>query len=395
MLSSCQPHYIRCFKPNNNQAAGVFEEPLVLEQIIQCGTVELVRIMHDGFPNRCSYVDLMQRFQAMLPADFSRYGARTFIEALMRAYNVPSGQWALGLTRLFLKAGQLQTLEALRDEGVRPEAEHLKVIIRDIVRRKWRRAGQAICLALWLPKFAARVREERRLRRLVICRRWRGAIITVRWCLAEGSQIRRKRRHRLEKFLYGAARIVIASQRWIRRARATLEARRAREVEERNAALAVQAEEERARAALEAKRAQEAEERSAALAAQAEEERRLLILEFTRKQNEMKEEIARLHEKNARLNAEEADNVPDVCPSTPIATPTPARGNRSAAEVLRAFAQHDPGEPAAGTLVRKEQRWVEEQRQTLLEDLGFQEGAQHRAAAAPRSEQWKGLANAR
>ena len=47
-LSTCSLHYIRCFKPNEVQEPNIFNKSMVLDQIIQCGTIELVKIMHDG-----------------------------------------------------------------------------------------------------------------------------------------------------------------------------------------------------------------------------------------------------------------------------------------------------------------------------------------------------------
>merc|ERR1719198_1539787 len=35
-LGTCSLHYIRCFKPNERQASGVFDQRLVLDQIVQC-----------------------------------------------------------------------------------------------------------------------------------------------------------------------------------------------------------------------------------------------------------------------------------------------------------------------------------------------------------------------
>lgn len=277
-------HYIRCFKPNSDQVEKAFKSSLVLDQVIQCGTVELVRIMHDGFPNRLPLEDLMLRFKAMLPPDFARHGSRTFIEALMRAYGVPRAQWALGFTRLFLKAGQLQILEALHTEGVQPEAAHLADIIRDVIRRKWRRAVQAICVGLWLPKFVAKVKDERRLRSAVVRRRWRSTFIAVRWCLAEAARIHRNRRCRLENALYRPVFIFLSYRRWVARARATLEEKRLRE-----AAEAARRAEEAAEAEAEQRRAEE-EHRVAEAEAEAAELRRLAEAEAAEAQRRAEEE---------------------------------------------------------------------------------------------------------
>eukprot|EP00746_Dinoflagellata_sp_MGD_P162844 gnl/MRDRNA2_/MRDRNA2_90577_c0_seq1.p1 gnl/MRDRNA2_/MRDRNA2_90577_c0~~gnl/MRDRNA2_/MRDRNA2_90577_c0_seq1.p1 ORF type:complete len:1463 (-),score=363.35 gnl/MRDRNA2_/MRDRNA2_90577_c0_seq1:195-4583(-) len=163
-LGSCQVRYIRCFKPNANQAPREFDAQLTLDQLIQCGTVELVKIMHDGFPNRCTFEEIQTRFQSLLPPQFSRYGLRTFVMALMKAFEVPEEDYALGMSRLFLKAGQLKMLETLRAEGVTPKLELLSQIARDIVLQKWRRASRAISFCVWLPKHVAKLRRERLLK---------------------------------------------------------------------------------------------------------------------------------------------------------------------------------------------------------------------------------------
>merc|ERR1719163_2053938 len=105
---------------------------MLLDQIVQCGTIELVKIMHDGYPNRCPFAEITERFKALLPENFQRYGDRTFIEALMLAYKVPKEDWALGMSRLFLKAGQLKKLEDMRSEGCKPDPEDLARIVSSI-----------------------------------------------------------------------------------------------------------------------------------------------------------------------------------------------------------------------------------------------------------------------
>eukprot|EP00971_Amphidinium_carterae_P333814 6468763-Amphidinium_carterae.1 len=160
-LGTCKLHYIRCFKPNEVQKPGKFDDQLVMDQIVQCGTIELVKIMHDGFPNRCSFDDITTRFKSLLPENFQRYGYRTFIQALMEAYDVPRAQWELGLSKLFLKAGQLSMLENLRSEGAVPDPAKLARIVKDIIRKRWSRAVHSIQFALWFPKYIRGLRVDR------------------------------------------------------------------------------------------------------------------------------------------------------------------------------------------------------------------------------------------
>ena len=81
-LSMNHLQYIRCFNPNGVQRSGKFDCKYVLDQVIQTGTVELVKLMHEGFPNRVGFEELRGRFLSMLPSDFAQYDRRTFVEAI-------------------------------------------------------------------------------------------------------------------------------------------------------------------------------------------------------------------------------------------------------------------------------------------------------------------------
>jgi hypothetical protein len=157
-LHRCKLHYIRCFNPNNKRSPGIFDKKYVLDQVIQCGTVELVNIMHNGFPNRCKLDEIRKRFANLLPADFQRYRDRDFCEAIMLAFEIDSKQWTVGTSRLFLKAGQLRVLEHLLDSKSMASQEMISKIRTQFLRKKWRAARSAIRFAIWLPKHAKKLR---------------------------------------------------------------------------------------------------------------------------------------------------------------------------------------------------------------------------------------------
>lgn len=159
-LKESQLHYIRCFNPNEKKASGMFDKKYVLDQVIQCGTVELVKIMHDGFPHRCKLEAIRNRFANLLPEDFRRYKDRDFVEAIMIAFELPSAQWTIGTTRLFLKAGQLRVLEDLLDSGSTASQDMIQKIRRQFARKKLRAVRTAIRFAIWLPKHAKKLRRE-------------------------------------------------------------------------------------------------------------------------------------------------------------------------------------------------------------------------------------------
>lgn len=253
-LSEAKAHYIRCFKPNALQKPHFFNGQMVLDQIVQCGTIELVKIMHDGFPNRCPFEELFDRFKSLLPESFQRYGTRTFIETLMLAYDVPQTQWALGTSRLFLKAGQLKALEDMREGGSTPDVVKLESIARQIIRKRWYRACLAIRLCIWLPKYLRQQRltraktqlaalalvtgrmaprllqaRERLAARRRSARQKLGAVFrAVTWVSKEWRQARKKRLQRLQKALSVASLLTVRSQKWLARARHRVQEAKAR-----------------------------------------------------------------------------------------------------------------------------------------------------------------------
>jgi myosin heavy subunit len=259
-LSTCSLHYIRCFKPNEVQEPNIFNKSMVLDQIIQCGTIELVKIMHDGYPNRCPFDEISTRFKALLPEDFQRYGMRTFIEALMLAYNVPTDQWSLGMSRLFMKAGQLSKLEDMRTEGLMPDTEKLAQIVSNIVRKRWKRAVESIKLCLWFPKFIQQIQVDRAAKALRLTvlavdrlvprieaarrriqakqvaarRKLRAAFSTVFVLQSFWRELRAQRRSRIITALYRASFLVVRTRRWVANAKECVkESAKRREAEDR------------------------------------------------------------------------------------------------------------------------------------------------------------------
>jgi len=337
-LNTCQLHYIRCFKPNDFQEPSIFDQGLVLDQIIQCGTIELVRIMHDGYPNRCHFEEIVGRFRSLLPESFQRYGMRTFIEALMLAYDVPNEDWELGVSRLFLKAGRLKALEDLRSEGAVPDPEALRRIVQGIIRKRWIRAIHAVQLCHYLPKLLEEIRaarasaalattallvgrlqpllttaRERLLqRRLRARRRLKAAMGAVRLTLWVMAEVRLQRvqkamrrwwllRSRLDTWLREKAQALLEEEE--ERQRAQEEERQRAEEERRRAE-----EEELRREQEERERAEEAERQRAE--EEAEEERRRAYEEELRRAEELhmaKEEEEREREREAQRQGHEAE----------------------------------------------------------------------------------------
>eukprot|EP00438_Fugacium_kawagutii_P004482 Skav232405 [mRNA] locus=scaffold1077:767154:796497:- [translate_table: standard] len=128
----------------------------------------------------------------LLPESFQRYGTRTFIEALLLAYDVPNEEnRGLGdVEKLKLLMWQAEIGYQLFlliifdiEDRAAPDAQKLRQIMRQIIRKKWIRAAHAIALCHYLPRrrwlhdVAA---QGSRLRRARALRRWHVAFHAVR-----------------------------------------------------------------------------------------------------------------------------------------------------------------------------------------------------------------------
>eukprot|EP00435_Cladocopium_sp_Y103_P011671 s2674_g3.t1 len=186
-LKKCSVHYIRCFNPNQERKAGLFKPKYVLDQVIQCGTVELVNIMHHGYPHRCIFRDLRARFQKLLPREFEHYSDRDFMHAVMLAREIDDNQWTLGTSRLFLKAGQLRVLEELRDIGGQASEHVIKKIRLQFAKKKLRAFAHAIELLAYLRRVMLQGKRERTyaglrraIRIMVRVNRWKNRALRLK-----------------------------------------------------------------------------------------------------------------------------------------------------------------------------------------------------------------------
>ncbi|CAN6486067.1 unnamed protein product [Victoria cruziana] len=66
-LSSTEPHYIRCIKPNNLLKPAIFENTNVLQQLRCGGVLEAIRISCAGYPTRRTFDEFVDRFGLLSP----------------------------------------------------------------------------------------------------------------------------------------------------------------------------------------------------------------------------------------------------------------------------------------------------------------------------------------
>eukprot|EP00268_Persea_americana_P060201 TRINITY_DN7465_c0_g1_i4.p1 TRINITY_DN7465_c0_g1~~TRINITY_DN7465_c0_g1_i4.p1 ORF type:complete len:1579 (-),score=282.61 TRINITY_DN7465_c0_g1_i4:597-5333(-) len=114
-LSSTEPHYIRCVKPNSLNRPQIYENKSVLHQLRCGGVLEAVRISLAGYPTRRTYSEFVDRFGLLAPelTDGS-YDEKTSTDKLLQKLKLENFQ--LGRNKVFLRAGQIAVLDSRRAE---------------------------------------------------------------------------------------------------------------------------------------------------------------------------------------------------------------------------------------------------------------------------------------
>jgi len=156
-------HFIRCFRPNKEQSSAWVDRAFLLKQLQGSGVPQLLQVMGQGFPHRIALKEVAASFAGYLPG-IDGCSDRMLTELLMHAYQVPRADWRLGVSQLFLKAGQLATLaELAADDPPRLDPARIAAARRTARRLRWRRALHAVALVGYLSKWL-RNRRRRRMK---------------------------------------------------------------------------------------------------------------------------------------------------------------------------------------------------------------------------------------
>ncbi|KAJ1620313.1 P-loop containing nucleoside triphosphate hydrolase protein, partial [Pavlovales sp. CCMP2436] len=240
-LQQTSTHYVRAIKPNAQQAADRFNGELVKKQLEDSGMPQVLTLMHSGYPTRCPFVSLYDKYRPRAPACMAKLETRVFIEGLLYALGVPSEDFQLGMTQLFFKgAGKMAFLESLLDSDLLSSPEAQVRIKRWMILKRWRlalscakvavRFGRRLGMTRAANKLAKFARVVVRARRVLVplaraakktvWRRYAGEVIANAW-----------RMRKLRKF-YAASKVaIIKLQAQARRLHANATVAKLREVQ--------------------------------------------------------------------------------------------------------------------------------------------------------------------
>ncbi|KAM8967428.1 unconventional myosin-X [Pelodytes ibericus] len=135
-LSTSNPFFVRCIKPNIHKMPDQFDQTLVLNQLRYSGMLETVRIRRAGFPVRRPFHDFYFRYKVLmrnltLPEDL-----KGKCETLLHLHDTTNTNWQLGKTKVFLKESLEHKLEKQREVEVFKAALIIQSHIMGFVARK-------------------------------------------------------------------------------------------------------------------------------------------------------------------------------------------------------------------------------------------------------------------
>ncbi|ESQ50397.1 hypothetical protein EUTSA_v10001881mg [Eutrema salsugineum] len=114
-LSTTEPRYIRCVKPNNLLKPSIFEKQNVLQQLRCGGMMEAIRICRAGYPTRKHFDEFLDRFSILASVTSDKSSdEKAACKKLLEAVGLKGYQ--IGKTKVLLMAGQMAELDARRTE---------------------------------------------------------------------------------------------------------------------------------------------------------------------------------------------------------------------------------------------------------------------------------------
>jgi len=108
-LSSAEPHFVRCVKPNKEKVPEKFTPQMVAEQLTFSGVMEAIQIRQQGFANRIPFKEWAFRYKVILPMSL-----RKGIAGLDKAEVGPDAVKAL-IEKILKTGGKLKDLSMEKD----------------------------------------------------------------------------------------------------------------------------------------------------------------------------------------------------------------------------------------------------------------------------------------
>ncbi|NXA32754.1 MYO10 protein, partial [Eudromia elegans] len=178
-LSTSNPFFIRCIKPNTEKAPNLFNPDVVLNQLRYSGMLETVKVRRAGFPIRRLFQDFLSRYKMLVKGLSALDNSKAVCADLLQTYDSSKKQWQLGKTKVFLKEALEQKLEKDREEELRKAAIVIRAhILGYMARSKYQKVLASVVViqknyrAYFWKKTLLRLKGAA----LVLQKHWRGRL---------------------------------------------------------------------------------------------------------------------------------------------------------------------------------------------------------------------------
>ncbi|XP_058879087.1 unconventional myosin-X-like isoform X2 [Acipenser ruthenus] len=144
-LSTSNPFFVRCIKPNTQKMPDQFDQSVVLNQLRYSGMLETVRIRRAGFPVRRNFLDFYTRYKVLMKNMTVPEDVKEKCRSLLHTYDSTSAEWQLGKTKVFLRESLEHKLEKQREVEVYKAAMIIQArIMGYMARKQYRKVLQCI-----------------------------------------------------------------------------------------------------------------------------------------------------------------------------------------------------------------------------------------------------------
>lgn len=134
-LSTCQPSFVRCIKPNDYKKPKIIDHALCVRQLRYSGMMETAKIRRAGFPVRHTYKEFVDRYRHLIPGvgPAHRVDSVAMTKKICNTVipNNITEMYQFGHTKVFLKDAHDTVLEAERE---RIYLRHIVLLQRNIRR---------------------------------------------------------------------------------------------------------------------------------------------------------------------------------------------------------------------------------------------------------------------
>ncbi|KAL3874589.1 hypothetical protein ACJMK2_037577 [Sinanodonta woodiana] len=136
VLSTTNPWYVRCLKPNSKKLPNDYQTDEVLTQLKYSGMLDVIRIKREGYPVHVPVESFHEKYKCLLPSKLSNVESREEVRNILNTLKLPIHDWQVGKTKVFMKNSVFEPLEEMRLKFLCQRAIVIQKIWRGFVCKK-------------------------------------------------------------------------------------------------------------------------------------------------------------------------------------------------------------------------------------------------------------------